>query len=154
MRNEEVSEGWDKGAVPIFPAYHGSELFGEDAEIGAVGSSRSSYRNIMGPGNPMLDYQVPEGMSRPKSPILLPEGPKGGIEHGARTENGGNVNVVASGYSERAPGHTSTVKRCSTRDGAENCVVESDERIDNTWKVRSARFINYNLPVLYHRLQS
>lgn len=133
LRNEAVTEGWNTGAVPIFPTYHGNKFDEPDAKTG--GSSRSTYRNIMGPVNPMPpDYQVPEGMSRPRSPILLQEGP-GRMEQGARTENGTNINVVASGYSQRAPGHTSNVKKCSTRDGVEICVVESDERNDNTWKV-------------------
>ena len=142
LRNEAVTEGWNTGAVPIFPTYHGNKFDEPDAKTG--GSSRSTYRNIMGPVNPMPpDYQVPEGMSRPRSPILLQEGP-GRMEQGARTENGTNINVVASGYSQRAPGHTSNVKKCSTRDGVEICVVESDERNDNTWKVRPAS-LSFNL---------
>jgi len=133
LRNEEVAEGWNKGAVPIFPNYHGNKFYEPDVKSGS--NSRSSYRNIMGPVNPVPDAAVPEGMSRPKSPILLPEDPKGRIEHGARNENGTNVNVVASGYSGRKPGHTSKMKKCSKRDGVETCVVESDENNDSTWKV-------------------
>ena len=142
MRNKDVAEGWNKGVVPIFPNYHGNQFFEQKkTKKGGSDDRGSKYRNIMGPVNPMPTAdQVPEGMRRPQSPILLPEDPRDGtIEHGARTENGSNVNVVASGYSGgRKAGHTSSVKRCSTRDGEkESCVVESDEGRDNTWKVRS-----------------
>ena len=138
LRDKDVAEGWNEGVVPVFPNYHGNNFLGQEAATGC--GSSSNYRNIMGAFSPIPDNRAPppEGMSRPKSPILLPEDPtKGGIDQlGARTENGDNVNVVASGYSERAPGHTSTMKRCSTKDGVESCVVESDKRADNTWKVR------------------
>ena len=141
MRNKDVVEGWNKGVVPVFPNYHGNQFFEYKTEKGGSDGRGSKYRNIMGPLNPMPTTDpVPEGMRRPQSPILLPEDPRDGtIEHGARTENGSNVNVVASGHSNRLkPGHTSSVKRCSTRDGTkESCVVESDEGRDNTWKVRS-----------------
>ena len=141
MRNRDVAEGWNRGVVPVFPNYHGNQFF--ELKTGKSGSDDrgSKYRNIMGPMNPTpATDPVPEGMRRPQSPILLPEDPRDGtIEHGARTENGSNVNVVESGHSNRLkPGHTSSVKRCSTRDGTkESCVVESDEGRDNTWKVRS-----------------
>ena len=133
LRSRDVVAGWDQGIVPIFPAYHGNTFDVQDAGGGDNGGSRSNYRNIMGPVNPIPAAKVPEGMSRPKEPVLLPVDKVGG----ARISDGTNVNVVATGgHSGLAPGHTSTVKRCSTKDGgARRCVEEGE---GNAWKVRSA----------------
>ena len=126
-----MAAGWDHGIVPIFPAYHGNTFDVQEE----TDNGRSNYRFIMGPVNPIPAAQVPEGMSRPKEPVLLPVDKVSG---GARITNGTNVNVVATGgHSGLAPGHTSTVKRCSTTDGGERRCVE-EESGGNKWKVRSA----------------